>query len=243
MNKELEFAKTLEEVKDLAKGQGNCVSEEQVKEAFDYLELNEEQLQMVFDYLVKHKVGIGQPVDLDSYLTNEEKNYLEEYLKEIEELPVYSEGELKGYTISAMAGDGDAINKIVEAHLRDVTQIAKLYSGQGILLEDLIGEGNVALAFGATMLGSLERPEEAEGMLAKMIMDAMEEYIAEHAAEEKQDQKIADKVNKVMDKARELSDELKRKVSVDELVEESGLSKKTVLDAIRMSGNKIEYIE
>ena len=34
MNKEVLFAQTLEKVRKLAKEQGNCVSEEQVQEAF-----------------------------------------------------------------------------------------------------------------------------------------------------------------------------------------------------------------
>ena len=76
MNKELLFAQTLEKVRNLAKEQGNCVSEEQVKEAFESLDLNDEQLQMVFDYLVKHKVGIGQPVNMDDYLTDEESKLI-----------------------------------------------------------------------------------------------------------------------------------------------------------------------
>ena len=63
MNKEVLFAKTLEEVRKTAKEQENCISEEQVKEAFAELDLSGEQLQMVFDYLLKHKIGIGQPMD------------------------------------------------------------------------------------------------------------------------------------------------------------------------------------
>ena len=81
MNREVLFAKTLEEVKTLAKDQGGFVTEEQVKEAFETLDLDNEQLQMVFDYLVKHKVGIGEPVDLDDYLTEEEKNEYTTYCK------------------------------------------------------------------------------------------------------------------------------------------------------------------
>ena len=214
MNKEVVFAKTLEEVRALAKEQGNCVSEEQVREAFAQLALDNEQLQMVFDYLVKHKVGIGQPVNPDDYLSEEERDYLQDYLDEIAQLPAYSEGEKTAYTISAMAGDMQAQNKLVEMHLNEMVEIAKLYAGQGVFLEDLIGEGNVALAFGVGMLGSLERPEEADGMLAKMVMDAMEEYIAEHASNEKADLRVVDKVNKVMEKAKELSEELQRKVTL-----------------------------
>ena len=92
MNKEVLFARTLEEVRKTAKEQGNCISEEQVKEAFAELDLSGEQLQMVFDYLLKHKIGIGQPMDPDEFLTDEEKDYLQEYLDEVAALPVYTDG-------------------------------------------------------------------------------------------------------------------------------------------------------
>ncbi len=243
MNKEVVFAQTLEEVRTLAKEQGNCVSEEQVKEAFAKLDLDNEQLQMVFDYLVKHKVGIGTPVNPDDYLSEEERDYLQDYLDEIAQLAEYTEGQIQAYTIAAMAGETDAQARLVEVYLKDVVEIAKLYAGQGVFLEDLIGEGNVALALGTGMLGSLEKPEEAQGMLGKMIMDAMEEYIAENVANEKADQKVVDKVNKVMDKAKELSEDLHRKVTVEELAQETGMSVKSIQDAMRMSGFQIEYIE
>lgn len=243
MNRELLFAQRLEKVRKQAKEQGNCISEEQVREVFAELELGEGQLQMVFDYLVKHKIGIGAPVNMDDYLTEEERDYLQDYLDEIARLPVYTEGEITAFTISAMAGDALAAGKLIEAYLKDVVDIAKLYAGQGVFLEDLIGEGNVALSLGAGMLGSLEKPEEARGMLAKLIMDAMEDYIQENAANEKRGQKAADRVNQVADKARDLAQELHRKVTPQELVQETGLSLKTIEDAMRMSGYKIEDIE
>ena len=93
MNKEVLFAQTLEQVRKTAKEQGNCISEEQVKDAFAELALSGEQLQMVFDYLLKHKIGIGQPMDPDEFLTDEEKDYLQEYLDEVAELPTYTDGE------------------------------------------------------------------------------------------------------------------------------------------------------
>lgn len=240
--KEILFAQTLEQVRRLAKEQGNCVSEEQVREAFAEQELNENQMQMVFDYLVKHKVGIGQPIDPDEFLTEEERDYLQDYLNEIAALPSYSTGELEAFTISAMAGEAEAQQKLVQGYLKDVVDIAKLYTGQGVFLEDLIGEGNVALAMGVGMLGSLEKPSEAQGMLAKLMMDAMEDYIQENAASAKTDRKVADKVNLVADKARELAEELHRKVTPEELARETGLSLKAIQDAYRMSGFKIEDI-
>lgn len=242
MNQEIWFAKTLEQVKKQAREQGGCISEAQVREAFEKLELSGEQLRLVYDYLEKQKIGIGEPVDTDEYLTESERGYLQEYLDELAALPVYNPGQIEGYTIAAMAGEADAQARLVEVYLKDVADIAKLYTGQGVLLEDLIGEGNLALTFGTGMLGSLERPEEAQGMLAKMIMDAMEEYIQENASHKKADRKAADQVNKVADKARELAEELHRKVTPKELAEETGFSEKSIRDAMRMSGFKIEDI-
>lgn len=243
MNKEILFAQKLEQVRRLAKEQGNCVQEEQVRSAFAELELDGEQLKLVFDYLAKHRIGIGEPVNPDDYLSEEERDYLQDYLEELERLPAYSDGQIQAYTMSAMAGDVQAQNRLVEIHLKDVVEIARLYAGQGVFLEDLIGEGNVALAFASGMLGSLERPEEAQGMIGKLIMDAMEDYIAENASSEETGRKAVKKVNSVLEKAKELSGELQRKVTVEELARETGMSRKAIRDAVRISGFQIEYIE
>ena len=243
MSKEQEFAKILEDVKSLARGQGNMVTEAQVMDAFAGLSLSGEQMQMVYDYLLQSKIGIGQHLDPEEYLTEKEMDYLEEYLSEIEGLGDVTEGEKEAITLSAMAGDADAQTRLTEIYLKEVPQIAKLYAGQGVYLEDLIGEGNVALAIGVSMLGSQESAQEALGLLGKMIMDAMESYIRENTDAKKLDAKVADKVNLVADKARELSEELRRNVTVQELAEESGLSENAIRDAIRMSGFKIEGID
>ena len=80
-------------------------------------------------------------------------------------------------------------------------------------------------------------------MLGRMIMDAMEEFITRSVKEEKEDKKLADKVNKIADKAKELADALQRKVTIEELMNETGLGRKAVMDAIDISGGKIEFIQ
>lgn len=243
MNQELLFAKKLEEVKQLAKEQGNCIAKEQIAEAFAEMQLAGEQLALVEDYLVKHKIGIGEPVNPDDYLTEEEINYLDTYLEELSRMETVSEGEKEAISLSAMAGEAQAQARLAELYLPQVVEIAKLYSGQGVYLEDLIGEGNVAVAMGVTMLGCLEHASEVEGMLGKMIMDAMEDYIAENLDEVQKDKKVVERVNTVSDQAKQLAEDLQRKVTVEELAAETKLSKEAILEAIRMSGNNIEYIE
>ena len=243
MDRERVFGQALERLKSLAKEQGNCVSKEQVEEAFRELGLQNEQLIMVYDYLKQHKIGVGEAVNPDDYLSAEEVDYLEEYLEQLQEFSEISDGEKEAVTLSAMAGDIDAQKMLIQIYLPQVAEIAKLYAGQGVFLEDLIGEGNVAVTMGVTMLGALEHASEAEGMLGRMIMDAMEELIAENAREEKEDKKLADKVNKVADKAKELAEEMQRKVTVEELMNETGMSRKTIMDAMSISGDKIESIQ
>lgn len=243
MERELLFADKLQNLRLLAKEQGNIVTKAQVEEAFAEFELDAEKLEMVYDYLRKHKVGIGEPVDTDEYLSDEEKDFLKLYLDEIAALEMVSEGEKEAITLSAMAGDAQAQERLITLYLPQIVDVAKLYVGQGVYLEDLIGEGNVAVTMGVRMLGALEHASEAEGVLGRMMMDAMEDYIAENAEEGKKDKRIADKVNKVADAARELAEAYGRKVTVLELSEESGISEKTILDVVRISGGKIEDLE
>lgn len=248
MDREIIFARTLEEVKRKAKEQGNCISQEQLEEAFAELELGKDQLALVAGYLGKHKIGIGEPLNAEDYLTGEEIHYLDTYLEELEALMVQrglkeiTDGEREAITLSAMAGDRQAQARLTELYLPEVVEIAKLYGGQGVYLEDLIGEGNVAVAAGVTMLGCLEHPEEARGMLGKMIMDAMEGHINDSLAEAGSNQKIADKVNRVAEQAKELAQLLQRKVTAAELARETELTENQIKDAVRMSGNRIEHI-
>lgn len=243
MEKEILFAKTLEYVKGIAKEQGHIVSKEQVETAFAPLEFGQEQLEMVYDYLRKQKIGIEEAVDPDSFLSEEDIDYLDMYLEELKYMEQVSDGEREAIILSAMAGDKDAQAKLIEIFLPQVVEIAKLYAGQGAFLEDLIGEGNVALTIGVTMLGALEHAKEAEGMLAKMIMDGMEEYIGLSVEQQKEDQKAIDLVNKVANAAKELSDDLRRKITVEELVKETSMSAEEIEEALRLSGDAIEYIE
>lgn len=243
MNKELAFAKKLEEIRRLAKEQGNMLTQKQVEEAFAEIDISKEQLEPVFAYLKSKNIGIGEPVDLEEVLSQEDKDYLAEYVESLKELPVLSDGEKRAYAMSAIAGEEKGKLNMINLFLPQVVDIAKLYSGQGVLLEDLIGEGNVALAAGVEMLGCLEDPEEVDGMLGKMIMDAMEDYITQDSEAKKADMQVVDKVNHISEQAKELAESLHRKITVEELAKETGMTEEEIEEAIQFSGNKIEYFE
>ena len=54
---------------------------------------------------------------------------------------------------------------------------------------------------------------------------------------------MAERINRVLEAARSLSEELRRKVTVEELARETKLSEKVIRDAVRLSGHQIEYLE
>ncbi len=239
MGQEEEFLQKLSDLRETARLQGQILSREQAEAFAQELSLGEDQKRLLYDYLKQNHIGIGEPLRDDEFLSGEELSYLDHYLAELKELPAVSESQKRAVCMAAMAGEADAKKRLLEIMLPDVVEIAKLYAGQGVYLEDLIGEGNVALALGVEMLGALEEPDEVSGMLGKMIMDAMEEFIGLNADENKINQKVLSRVQKVADQAGELAKELRRKVTVQELVQESGLSEKEIRDAVRMSANGI----
>lgn len=243
MNQEQQFAAVIEDIVKLGRSQGNVISKVQLEEMLSEVGVETEQLVHVYEYLKSVKIGVDEQVNLDEYLTKDESDYLQMYKESLAELPQLTDGEKKACMISAMAGMEDAKKQLIEIMLPDIVDMAKLYSGQGVMVEDLIGEGNIALTLGVEMLGALESADEVPGTLAQMAMNAMEEIIAQEAEEHKTDEKMADKVNKVTDAAKALAEELGRKITVDELAEECNLSRKMIEDAIRLSGERIQYFE
>ena len=243
-NKEKEFAEILKLVTRTARENKNVISTDQVKEAFSELDLDDKQFEMVFEYLRNHKIGIDEEAVFDEdALTDEESNYLNAYLESLKELPIYTDGEKKAISMSAISGEKDAQNKLIEMYLPLVVDVAKMYTEQGVFLEDLIGEGNFALTKGVTMLDAVGEPEEVESFLYKMMLDAMEAIIESNLAEDAGEKKVLDLVQEVADKASELAEDLRRKVTVKELMDETGWDEDKIRSAIKFSGDNIEDLE
>ena len=242
-NKEKEFAETLKYVTRLARENRNVISREQIIDAFSELDLDEKQLQMVYEYLKQHNIGVDEPVDTSDNLTTEESDYLQDYLESLEGLHKLTDGEKEAVSMSAIAGDKSAQDKLIENYLPLVVDVARMYAEQGVFLEDLIGEGNVALTKGVTMLDAVGEPSEVESFLYKLMLDAMEKIIEENLAEDTGMQKVLNLVNEVNDKAKELSEDLRRKVTVEELMEETGWDEEKIRSAIKFSGDNIEDID
>lgn len=85
---------------------------------------------------------IVQDSDLSSMAQSDS---LRLYLREISRISLLSASKEAFLAERAEQGDRDARNSLIEANLRLVVSIAKKYVGQGLSLEDLVGEGNIGL--------------------------------------------------------------------------------------------------
>lgn len=244
---EQQFRENLAALTDLAKKQQLCISQEQLAQYFPDTVENEEQKKLLLDYLASQKISVGEKADLDELLSMEDKDYLAEYAESLEAIEPVEKEELSEIMLSAMAGDEQAQQIVLSQFLSQAATLAKLYAGQGVMMEDLVGEANLALMQAVRNLGCVEAEEniydEVSGFLGKCMMDAMEALINEEVDEKNADQQMADKVNRVADVAQELYDDLKRKVTPEEICANSELTMDEVTEAMRISGNQIDTIE
>jgi RNA polymerase primary sigma factor len=88
---------------------------------------------------------------------NSDENILSLYLKEINHIPLLTREEEEKTARDAAAGNRAARDKLVNANLRFVVNVAKKYQGQGLPLSDLISEGNIGL------LSAVERYDVTKG--------------------------------------------------------------------------------
>jgi RNA polymerase primary sigma factor len=242
MNKKDVFKKAIVELVELGRRQGNLIGKEQINEILEPLDFDLDQKYLIEGYLKEQKIGIDNKLSPEDFMTKEDVDYLSIYLEALKNLREISDGEKQAITISSMAGEQNACNKFVEIYLPKVVEIAKLYVGEGAFIEDLIGEGNVALTIGSKTLGCLENLKEAEGFIGKLIMDAIEKYLESVESNASDMKKVLIKLNKILELSKKEMELSGRKITVEELLADSDFSKEEILEAISLSDELKKYI-
>lgn len=82
---------------------------------------------------------------VDKSISNRDHDSLKGYFNDINKFPLLSAEDEVLLAVKIKEGDRSAFNKLVNSNLRFVVSVAKKYEGQGILLTDLIAEGNIGL--------------------------------------------------------------------------------------------------
>src|SRR5438105_12881179 len=152
---------------------------------------------------------------------------LARYLREIGRIPLLTPAEEIELAEKIKRGDAAARERMISSNLRLVVTIAQDYANIGLPLLDLISEGNIGLT------KAVERFDPAKG--AKLstyamwwIKQSIKRALANHSKTIRLPVHLVDKIAKVRRVSLQMSDELGREPTDDELGEEIGIAGKKV---------------
>lgn len=246
MNRE-EFQQKLAELGKLAGENGNRLTADQVRNFFISMELSEEQYELIFAYLASRQVvvegympaqrGKEEKPKTNLPLSSEEKSFLKSYQAELERLELLEEAELlKLCSRIEETGDGFAKAKLTEQLLPEVLRLAHDFRGRELLLGDLVQEGNIGLMLALETLGMREPGSSPLEYLRQEICQAMAQALEDDRAEKEAGSLIAERLNHLRDEIKKLTDELERKVSVEELAVYMDMPVEEVEDLLKLAG-------
>lgn len=160
------------------------------------------------------------------------------YLKEIGQIKLLTleeEGELAD---RIMAGDETAKNTLAEANLRLVVSIAKRYVGRGMLFLDLIQEGNIGL------MKAVDKFDVSKGYKFSTyatwwIRQAITRAIADQARTIRVPVHMVETINKLARVQRQLTLELNREPSEEELAKKMGTTVEKVREIYKISQDPV----
>ena len=170
-------------------------------------------------------------------MSGEEKSFLKSYQAELERLELLEEAELlKLCSQIEETGDGFAKAKLTEQLLPEVLRLAHDFRGRELLLGDLVQEGNIGLMLALETLGMREPGSSPLEYLRQEICQTMAQALEADRAEKEAGSLIAERLNHLRDEIKKLTDELERKVSVEELALYMDMPVEEVEDLLKLAG-------
>jgi RNA polymerase primary sigma factor len=144
------------------------------------------------------------------------------YLREIARFPLLTPAEEIKLARKIKRGDANARAHMVRANLRLVVKIARDYQGLGLPLLDLISEGNIGL------MKAVERFDPKKGgklstYAAWWIKQSIKRSLANQSKTIRLPVHLVDKISKIRRVSAQMSEELGREPTDDELAEEIGM--------------------
>jgi len=156
------------------------------------------------------------------------------YLKEIGEIPLLTRADEVRLGKRIKKGDRAAREQMIRANLRLVVKIAHDYSGLGLPLLDLISEGNIGLMKGVERFDP-NRGTKFSTYGAWWIKQAVRRALANQSKTIRLPVHLVDKLAKMRRIAMQLSDELGREPTDEELAKELGVTAQRVAQLRRIS--------
>ena len=160
------------------------------------------------------------------------------YLKEIGQIKLLTLQEESELADRISSGDEEAKNTLAEANLRLVVSIAKRYVGRGMLFLDLIQEGNMGL------MKAVEKFDITKGYKFSTyatwwIRQAITRAIADQARTIRVPVHMVETINKLARVQRQLTLELNREPSEDEIAKKMGVGVDKVREIFKISQDPV----
>lgn len=235
------FEERKEELVKLGKEKG-FITYEQLAGALKGLDLDSDALDELYNAFNENSIAVVSEDDestetsndaiiLDDDILTKDLNIndpVRMYLKEIGQIKLLTMDEELSLADRIAAGDPEAKTILAEANLRLVVSIAKRYVGRGMLFLDLIQEGNIGL------MKSVEKFDVTKGYKFSTyatwwIRQAITRAIADQARTIRVPVHMVETINKLARIQRQLTLELNREPSEEELAAKMNIS----IDKIR----------
>lgn len=155
------------------------------------------------------------------------------YLKEIGKVPLLTQEEENELSCRIRSGDEEAAKRLAEANLRLVVSIAKRYAGRGLLLLDLIQEGNLGLMKAVDKF-DYQKGYRFSTYATWWIRQAITRAIADQGRTIRIPVHMVETVNRIKKVSRRLVQNLGREPSMEELARELGMPEGQVTEILQM---------
>lgn len=253
----IEEIKTYEERKKELIEKGNeagYITYEQLATALKGLELDSDSLDDLYNSLMDANIQVVTDEDLagddnadagnesiedilkDSTLAKELtiSDPVRMYLKEIGKISLLTLEEEMELSARIVAGDEEAKNKLAESNLRLVVSIAKRYVGRGMLFLDLIQEGNIGLMKAVEKFDA-EKGYKFSTYATWWIRQAITRAIADQARTIRVPVHMVETINRLSRYQRQLTLELNREPTEEEIAKKMHLSLDKVREVIKIA--------
>jgi RNA polymerase primary sigma factor len=245
INEIVSFEERKEELVKLGKEKGLLTFEE-LASALKGLDLDSDSLDELYNTFHQNHIVIVSEEEAGSM---EDKVLLDEtdltkdltindpvrmYLKEIGQIKLLTMEEELDLADRILAGEQAAKNILAEANLRLVVSIAKRYVGRGMLFLDLIQEGNIGL------MKAVDKFDVLKGFKFSTyatwwIRQSITRAIADQARTIRVPVHMVETINKLSRIQRQMTLELNREPTEDELAKKMGLSVDKIRDIYKIS--------
>ncbi len=254
----MEAIKTLEEREkeliEIGKKEG-FITYEQLAEKLKGLEIDADSLDELYNLLIENGIAVvsddtddessgegGKHADDEPVILADEEitkdvninDPVRMYLKEIGRISLLSPEEELKLSIQIANGDEDAKQQLAESNLRLVVSIAKRYVGRGLLFLDLIQEGNIGLMKAVDKF-DYDKGYKFSTYATWWIRQAITRALADQARTIRVPVHMVETINKMVRIQRQMTLELNREPSEEEIAKKMGISVDKVREVIKIS--------